>query len=245
MRVVIPSRKRAGILPGALRLFPDASVCVAESERADYAAFEPLVVHPDSVVGVTRVRQWILDNYTDETILFVDDDTIGCVSLVNPRRVTKIENPDDIRQIVENAELIAKEIGASLFGFNRSPNQMQLMPMDPVSFSRWFDPPMGFIGRKHKLDQTLPTRADVEVLLQALLKDRILYSDRRFCFLHKRFTMAGGNTFGRDYSADLAEIRLIQARWGRYVKVYSGIRSALSLLPIVPRRKALDYLSKV
>ena len=75
MLIVIPSRKRVEECGQALKLFPDALVCVAESEEAQYKALDcELLLHPDSVAGIGPIRQWVLDNVPDETVVMADDD---------------------------------------------------------------------------------------------------------------------------------------------------------------------------
>ena len=61
MQIVIPSRRRAGSIAGdTLRLFPDAIVCVDESEMNDYAGCGArLLAHPP-LSGLAAIVNWIL-----------------------------------------------------------------------------------------------------------------------------------------------------------------------------------------
>ena len=54
MRSFIPSRNRSGIIGDkALRLFPDATLCVGDDEVDAYAKVSGnLLVHPADVVGI-------------------------------------------------------------------------------------------------------------------------------------------------------------------------------------------------
>lgn len=62
MKIVIPSKGRAAIIGGkALRLFPDAIVCVGDDEVDAYAKVsQNLLVHPAGVVGIGPLRQYLM-----------------------------------------------------------------------------------------------------------------------------------------------------------------------------------------
>ncbi len=79
MKIVIPSKGRADVIGDkALRLFPDATLCVGESETAAYGRLsDRLLVHPDTVAGIGPLRQWVLDHVDDPCVVMVDDDPGG------------------------------------------------------------------------------------------------------------------------------------------------------------------------
>jgi hypothetical protein len=54
MKIIIPSKNRADIIGDkALRLFPDATLCVGDDEVDAYARVsDRLLVHPAGVVGI-------------------------------------------------------------------------------------------------------------------------------------------------------------------------------------------------
>ena len=90
MKIVIPNKGRAGILyERAFKLFPEALVCVGESDVADYSKVtKNLLVHPDDVTGIGPLRQWILDNVEDEIVVQVDDDVHSLYSLTGSSKKT-------------------------------------------------------------------------------------------------------------------------------------------------------------
>ena len=121
MQVVIPSRKRVESCKKTIRLFHDPIVTVAESEMSDYASLLCEVVsHPDDLVGCGPIRQWILDNFGGNTIFMADDDISHVWCLLGTSRKRAIRDPVAIMQILENAEMIARAIGAHVFGFNQA-----------------------------------------------------------------------------------------------------------------------------
>lgn len=72
IRLLILSRGRSNsILNNTLKVFPDwVEVLVPESEREEYESRipNPVLTVPDSIEGLGRLRNWVLDSFDDETI---------------------------------------------------------------------------------------------------------------------------------------------------------------------------------
>ena len=239
MRVIIPSRKRIEECQHALTLFPQATVCVAESEVKDYQAVPAEILpHPDEVAGIGPLRQWILDNVPDETVVMVDDDVYQVRTPVG--HVTKskvIRDPVAIRQILKNAETMARGFGTPVFGFDQSGADVRKYhPFDPIGLNSWAGGVIGIIGRELRYDPSLLLRADIDYCLKALLKYRVVLIDRRFAFVHKRFTNRGGNDHMRSSARNQLEIERLQARWGQWLGVEEA-KSTIKLKVKVKRRQ--------
>ena len=228
MRVIIPSRKRVNILKrDALAIFPYATVVVAESEKNDYSFCTDLVTHPDDVSGIAPIRQWCLDKFDDELILFVDDDVQMVVSLVG-YRPTRYSDPGDIAKIVSNAANVCRDLNLAIFGFNQSWDIRKFNPLKPIKLNSWVGGVIGFCGRGVRYDTRLKMRADVDVCMQSLLKQRIVYTEDRFSFIQTRFALAGGNAVNRSESREKEELGKLMSKWGGYVKIstsYGGTRN--------------------
>jgi len=118
MQIVIPSKGRASVIgQKALRLFPDAVVCVGDDEVKAYEQVtKNLLVHPADVVGIGPLRQWVLDNVKDEAVVMVDDDVSHCYSQVGYHKV-RIEDPAVCQAIVERTAIVAMDAGVGVFRF--------------------------------------------------------------------------------------------------------------------------------
>jgi hypothetical protein len=70
MRIVIPTKGRASVIhQKALRLFPDATLCIGEDEVEAYGRHSSkLLVHPKAVVGIGPLRQWVMDHVDDPCV---------------------------------------------------------------------------------------------------------------------------------------------------------------------------------
>ncbi len=102
MRIVIPSKNRADVVGDkAMRLFPDATLCVGADEVDAYARLsDRLLVHPAGVVGIGPLRQWVLDHVDDPCVVMVDDDVTHVYSQVG-FHTRRIEDADTARALVE------------------------------------------------------------------------------------------------------------------------------------------------
>jgi hypothetical protein len=220
VQIVIPSKGRpAGIQMGALKLFPDALVCVGEDEVHHYeVATKNLLVHPPDVLGIGPLRQWILDHVEDPTVVMVDDDmhTVYAQTGFNKKR---IEHPDTVRAIVERVAQCAKDAGARVFGFTQMGHPIDYRPMKPFGLNTWVGGLIGIHGRELRFDTTLKLRADIDYCLQSLVKDRIVWVDSRFCFIHQRFAGKGGNAINRSEERHRQEVEYLLRKWGPYLAV--------------------------
>ena len=100
MQIIIPTKGRAHLIrEKALRLFPDATLCVGDDEVATYAKVsDRLLVHPTNVVGIGPLRQWVLDHVEDPCVVMVDDDVTHVYSQVGFHK-KRIEDADTARAI--------------------------------------------------------------------------------------------------------------------------------------------------
>lgn len=237
MRVVIPSRGRVESCADTARLFYDPIVTVAESELQDYRSVLrcEILPHPDDVTGIAPIRQWILNHFDDETMVMVDDDVTKAYVLIGQRKRT-ITRPDSIKQILSNAETIARGMGAPVFGFNQAWDVRKFSPQDPLRFYGWTGGVIGIIGRDLHYDQGLLLRADIDYCLQALRTFRTVFIDHRFSFVHRRFGGGGGNAHLRSQKRNEEELRYLQEKWGKWLSVQQT-KTTTRLMVKVKRRQ--------
>lgn len=236
MKVIIPSSGRAEqLVTASLKFFPNAIVCVGDDEEDTYrqAGVQNLLPHPASVRGIAPLRQWILDTIPDEVVVMADDDITRCAALVgfNKRWVT---DPLQIAQILEVTAQCAKDAGAAVFGFNQAPDVRKFMPQKPFALSAWVGSVIGFVGRSVRFDTSLLLRADVDFCLQSLARQRIVWQDMRFSFVHGCFKGTGGNAGQRSAARHARELAYLQRKWGPYLSVKKG-KGVVHLKTQVPR----------
>jgi hypothetical protein len=240
LKVVIPSRKRVESCRRAFELAPFADVCVAESEKNDYAQFgKSLKTHPDEVTGMAAIRIWILQNYSEECVVTFDDDIHRVVCLVG-RKARVIEEPAAIFRILMNSARVAKEIGAPLFGYAVTANILDFFPYDPFAFLKAFGPCLGFVGRRIYPDPKLHHSTDADMALQALHKCRIVWQDTRFCFEHRIMTNSGGNRHMISKESWACDRKYLRGKWGEYVQEKDSGGVTRMVVANVARRQKLS-----
>lgn len=120
MKIIIPSKSRADIIGDkALRLFPDATLCVRDDELDAYTKVsDRLLVHPANVVGIGPLRQWVLDHVDDPCVVMVDDDVTHVYSLVGFHK-----------QRIEDAKTLFRT-GCTTLGGDQTPPKRDQKPQE-------------------------------------------------------------------------------------------------------------------
>lgn len=239
LRVVIPSRRRVESCAEAVRLFKRPLVCVAEEELSDYRGIgAELLSHPNEIVGLGRLRQWILDHVRAHVLVQCNDDVKSLLCLVG-RSVRSIIDPDAIERLLLNAAGICEELGVTCFSFSPTKDVRKVAPWEPFRLTRLEGALLGFVGRGLRYDPAVSQFDDVNLSLEACLKDRFVWQDSRFAAEHNFITKGGGNSVSRSVERTTAELAHMKARWGRYMGVHSW-KTTIRLVVGVPRRQSLD-----
>jgi len=234
VQIIIPSKGRSNVIgEKAMRLFPDATVCIGDDEQAAYAPLtDRLLVHPASVIGIGPLRQWILDHIDDPCVVMVDDDVTHVYSQVGFHK-RRIEDADTARAIVERLAIMAVDARARVFGFQQAARPFTYANFKPFSVNTWTGGIIGIVGRELRFDQSLLLRADIDFCLQSLLRDRFVLVDGRFAFIHTRFAGGGGNAANRSSERHEREIAYLRRKWGQWL----GVEQAKGTTRIVTRVK--------
>jgi len=220
VKIVIPTKGRADIIADkALRLFPDATLCVGDDEVAAYSKVsEKLLVHPSNVVGIGPLRQWVMDHVEDPCVVMVDDDVTHIYSQVGFHKL-RIKDAGTARALVERTAIAAADAGARVFGFQQAARPLTYANFRPFSLNTWVGGVVGIIGRELRYDTSLLLRADIDFCLQSLVRDRFVFVDGRYSFIHTRFAGAGGNAKQRSAARHEQEIKYLKRKWGPYLDV--------------------------
>lgn len=234
MQIVIPSKGRAGVIGDkALRLFPDATLCVGDDEADAYGRLSSnLLVHPANVVGIGPLRQWVLDHVADPCVVMVDDDVTHVYSQVGFHK-KRIEDTDTARAIVERLAIMAQDAGVRIFGFQQAARPLTYANFRPFSLNTWVGGLVGIVGRELRYDTSLLLRADIDFCLQSLMRDRIVLVDGRYSFIHVRFAGSGGNARQRSSERHEQEIRYLRRKWGPYLDVVQAKGTTRLVVKIV------------
>lgn len=167
---------------------------------------------PDEIVGLGAVRNWINQNI-DGDILMLDDDIVS-FTLVCYEKSVKIKDSDITTAMLDSIYQVSKDLNASLWGISQSKDPRQYTACEPFSLQSWIGSVIGVNSKELKWDTTNKLRVDVDASLQAILKDRFVWIDKRIGFESAKDFNAGGNTRLRSNARLKAEKEYLKKKWG-------------------------------
>lgn len=193
-------------------LVPRATLVVPEDEVAAYRPVGlDIVAIPPSKVGVSAVRNWIVQHFEEEVVVMYDDDVTGLRTLCALRN--RLLKPDEVEAVVENTAYCAAGAGARLFGWNQRPDPRMLQRNDPFSVVHWAGGVVGVVGKEVRWDELLKFKCDIDCCLNELLNNRIIWHESRFSFIQARDKNLGGNSLFRSPERIEAEKRYLANKW--------------------------------
>ena len=216
-KVIIPSKGRSAII-AKHPLLKYALVACPESQADAYREEGANVVpRPDSLVGLYAARQWILDTLWDESepfIFLLDDDLIHLDYLFT-RHPTISTDPDYMMAVIAAAAQPAIDSGAGLFGFSHTNRPQERKCNVPFRLRAWLNGSgLGIIDRSLSFDKVLRVRGDIDISLQNLAQNRIVWQDVRWCFVSSRWDTPGGVTAVRTTEVQAEALEYLQTKWG-------------------------------
>lgn len=184
---MIVSYKRADNVM-TINAISNCIICIPESQKKEYSLYNSnneLLIHPDSVIGLSPKRQWILDKIGD--CFQVDDDisSINRVYLKEYKEKRLKLSKDESYELIQDIYEIAKEAGAKLFGFNRTINPVGYNGSTPIQMNKYIcGGGLGLIKDSKLFFPNYPTFVGEDYWINALnaYYHRFSYIDSRFAF---------------------------------------------------------------
>jgi hypothetical protein len=222
MLIAIPSKGR----PTAVKsqsVLPSARVFVPESELEDYrrAGVKNVVPVPETIRGITRTRNWILDHADDRRVVFVDDDvkTQGWVKLnAHSTDHRKLAEADWIRESVKLFEL-TESLRFRIWGVATQSASRSVYPWKPILFRSYVTGSfMGIVNDgKTRFDERFPVKEDYELNLRCILEDGGVVAARHVFWENAHWKNDGGGC--STYRTQIIELRAIRL----LAKMYPGL----------------------
>lgn len=241
IKILIISRSRYdSILGNTCALLPEfieVLVPVSEKEKYEAAIPNPILTVPDEVEGLGQLRNWILDNFEEETVIMIDDDINKCYCLTG-YRTRSIKDPEEVLQIIINAAVMCKDAGLHCFGFSQT-DIRKYNGTEPFKLNGWVGCVIGVIGRRYRFRND-KFKVDFDFCLQNILVDRCVWIDGRYTFAQKRDTNLGGNAKFRTEDEYNASLESLLEKWGDALS-FRKHKGQVRLAVKVQRRQKIDY----
>ena len=229
LKVVIPSKDRPENVRRMAEMLPDASWVLNEAQAEIYrragVAKRKMILHPEDLRGIGKLRNFMLDTISNEILVWIEDD-LKFILVWSGSYYKKLRKPEDIMAVITTTAQVAKDAGVSLFGWGNHARGMRFRKNDPFNFIGPISRAAGVVGRKLRWDERLVGSADTDATLQSLLTDRIIFTDTRYYFnCGEIMANKGGLQAVRTKANRDRDVALVKAKWGDYVNLGAAKRA--------------------
>lgn len=217
MTVAIPSKGRPTRVKSQ-KVIPSARVFVPAVEAESYRRYgvANVVPVPDSVAGITRTRNWILENTRDPHVVFMDDDVKSSGWFELYPENGKLRHLPESAWLPEFKKLfaIAEQIGYRVWGVGTDGALRNCYPYKPFLFHSYVTGScMGIVNRGLRFDETFPVKEDYELCLRCIRDDGGVLAARYLFFSTNHWSDKGGC---REYRTQEMEERAVNELMTRY-----------------------------
>lgn len=195
------------------KYLPRCTYVVAKSEAKRYRANgHRIIAVPNQVQGnVSRVRNWILDNF--KTVLILDDDIRRFGRWDNQKNI-KLTS-DDAMEFIEHAFILARQLRSKMWGMNLLPDKGAYREYTPFAFrSVVLGPVQGFTDMDLRYDELLPLKEDYDLSLQVLNKYRRTLRFNMYHYVCDQHKGVGGCATYRTMARERNQFFALQKKWG-------------------------------
>ena len=224
IEIIIVSHRRAGSVTTHRHLDDKALVCIPKSQYKAYGEYHvksSLLVHPDSVKGLSAKRQWIYDKYPN--VLMIDDDSTGMLRLYREKgeKVPAKVPANSVRDILETVAETARKLGVYLWGVSNHAHPITFHPGRPFTLGGYHAGGNTGLLQGSSLffpvDTTLPLE-DVWICCLNYFYHRFAFFDHRFAFgFLETFRGAGDNAEYRASGVEEECIKYLRKKFGSVI----------------------------
>lgn len=221
IKIVIPSMGRADMVI-TKRCVKNATLCVPESEAAAYAEYNPgmpILTHPDSLKGLARKRQFILERCGNH---YQIDDDIKYIQRLYVEKGEKVPmDADEAYDVIQYVGNMAKLAGCFLFGFSKQRNPLQYVDHKPIRLTGILNGSMGILeGSKLFFSEKAVVSEDYWICGLNAYYHRMLWCDERFAELgEKAFHNLGGCSNYRTIEQEKEDTLFLRQSFGEAIQM--------------------------
>lgn len=211
-------------------MFPIANLLIAEHEVEAYErVFAEYGRHPGNIIphnvdgNLSAIMNIPIDHHRPETEGFVtlsDDDVVSFIRLYTFRsKRTHIKKLPKILDILAHTYLCARDIGAGIFCYARSPTHWERHAYNPFRLRGWGMSSMIGLIRSDVLrfDENMTFGMNIDISLQSVAHTKFAWQSLRF-YAHSNDTAGGGSDVAglapeRTPNREREEIGYLQRKW--------------------------------
>lgn len=194
----VPSKGRAGKVT-TLKITPFAVLFVPEYEVDDYRKCHPdaeIRAVPAEVKGITKTRNWILDNVDDNDVVMVDDDARQCGwCKMHSEKVEHLKlKPEVWLQEAQRLFDITRALNYRLWGVATQAAPRSVYPYKPILFRSYVTASCCGICRESgiRFDESFPVKEDYEMNLRCVVEDGGVVAARHLYWSNSHWHDDGG-----------------------------------------------------
>lgn len=220
------------------KLLNNFAVVVPESQGEQYAQIvghARVITHPDTVVGLTPKRQWMLENLMDDECLVMLDDDVQKVLAMFEEQNRYVTDPDVVEAIIRQTYETARDIGAKVFTWALlAQNIKYFTGHEPFKLTGMIHGSSFGITADHNLSFNTEVRVNEDLWLSLFnaYKNRYCLKDDRFAFVAKVFEGAGGQAAHRTTSRQQEDYKVLRRFFGPAVRRAKKYEEGSGLVPL-------------
>lgn len=220
IKVLIASHKRADRITTHEKV-ANSIICIPESQLGEYRERCPdteIVTHPDSVIGLSWKRQWMMEYFGDA--FHLDDDLAFMKRIYTETGEADKLSPEEIYDVIQMTARTAKRMGVYLWGFNTCGKPFTYNALQPLQMSGYVNTcAFGlFTGSKLFFRPEQRYQEDYWISgLNAYYNRKILRDNRFYFHFNDTWTGAGGLAEFRNMQTLEATLHDLQNIFGKDV----------------------------
>jgi hypothetical protein len=216
----VPTYKRAGKIE-TFGFLPGAWFWVHEFEAEDYKKSHKKIkikILPDKLRGnVARVRNHILKTQLskNDVTVMVDDD-MSRIGYFQDRKKVMLDGQAAVRDMILRYTHLAREMGVFLWGVNVNADKQVYREYTPFSMTSYISASFSCFLKGNKLfyDERFPLKEDYDMTILQCNKYRRVLRVNKYFYEKKGAEQAGGCATYRNVKKEMAQINLLQKKWG-------------------------------
>ena len=212
--ILSPSYKRANICK-THKYITDVFYIVSENEKDDYLKIHKNVIGvPNEVQGnISRVRNYILDNYNEKNIVMLDDD-FNSIGVFEGNKLKKLDE-EGVYNMIQKGFLMAEDLGVKLWGLNIISDKGSYREYTPFNTNAMILGPFnGHLKHNLRYDEKIPLKEDYDLSLKMLNKYRKTLRLNMYHYNSEQNTIKGGCAVYRNTETENEQFNLLVKKWG-------------------------------